>query len=411
MISILSIPKKGAVMSRYRRVLAGISALVFLLAAHPAPAASAAIRPARQTVPPAPGPAASFEETARFLSGLPCASESLRKLQETPVFVEFMAGLDRSWADLEAKRLKPMRAWAAVELAEARAATKTLFYPFGGPDFLTAFELFPDAETYVLLGLEFVGRLPDVAAFTPERAAGYARAVEAALSDFFKKSYFITHNMNAALGRDQVDGVLPVLCLFLERTGNRILAVKRCEFLDTGEMLESAVVNPIKRPRRPYGVKVEFRAEAGGAAKSLYYFSCDLADPAFMLESVFYKYLDALAFETTFVKSASYLMHYSNFRRIRDLVLAKSRFVLQDDTGVPFRFFKPETWRTRLYGEYIKPVKDFSNVEQMDLKVAYADPASDVRKLPFHLGYHWGTNKDSFQYFERTSSPTNGAGR
>lgn len=359
----------------------------------------------------AAAPGISYEEIARFLSGLPCASEGLQALQETPEVADFMAAMDRNWADLEAKRLKPMREWAAVEMAEARRGTRTLFYPFGGPDFLTAFELFPDAETFVLLGLEFVGRLPDVASFTPERAAGYARAVQASLADFFKKSYFITKNMNAALGRDQVDGVLPVLCLFLERTGNRILGIKRCEFLPTGEMLESVVIEPAKRLRRPYGVKIEFQAASGRASKSLYYFSCDLADPAFTLESVFYKFLAAATYETTFVKSASYLMHYSNFANIRGLVLDRSRFILQDDTGIPYRYFKPEAWWIRLYGAYINPVKDFVNVEQRDLKEAYDDPASDVRELPFHLGYHWGTNKDSFQYFERRIASDGGGPR
>ncbi len=393
-------------MNRYRRQIAASAGLALLLAG----LAAAPLAAARRQGPAAAAPpAVSYEETARFLSGLSCSQAGLRALQETPTVADFMPALDRSWADLEAKRLKPMREWAALELAEARRATKTLFYPFGGPDFLTAFELFPEAETYVLLGLEFVGRLPDVAVFTPARAAGYALAVQSALSDFFKKSYFITHNMDVSLARDQVDGVLPVLCLFMERTGNRILGLKRCEFLPTGELLESAVLEPAKKLRRPYGIKIEFQAAAGGPAKALYYFSCDLADKAFAIDSIFYKFLAAGTYETTFVKSASYLMHYETFEHIRGLVLAKSRFVLQDDTGIPYRHFRPEAWRIRLYGEYIKPVKDFSGVEQTDLKQAYADPASDVRKLPFHLGYHWGTNKDSYQYFERRGA-AEGAG-
>lgn len=393
-------------MNRDLRRAAAAVALALLLTASPAASRAGA---GRQDPPVAP--AASYEETARFLSGLPCSAESLRALQESPEVADFMAAMDRSWADLEAKRLKPMREWAAVELAGARWATKTLFYPFGGPDFLTAFELFPEAETFVLLGLEFVGRLPDLASFTPERAAGYTREVEAALSDFFKKSYFITHNMDQSLRRDKVDGVLPVLCLFLERTGNRILALKRCEFLPTGEMLESAVIDPAKKMRRPYGIRIEFQAEAGGPAKSLYYFSCDLADAAFKPDSVFARFLGASSFETTFVKSASYLMHYNTFSRIRGLVLDKSRFVLQDDTGIPYRYFKPEAWWIRLYGAYVNPVKDFSNVEQRDLMEAYQDPASDVRELPFHLGYHWGTNKDSYQYFERRIAADGGGAR
>lgn len=385
-------------MSRPHRWAAGAGALILLLAG-PLPGQN----------PPQRPPSISIEDTARFLSGLPCDSEHLRGLQATSEGREFMAAMDRSWADLEAKRLKPMREWAASELAEAWAETRTLFYPFGGPDFLTAFELFPAAETYILLGLELVGRLPDPEELTPARAADYSGSVRSALSDFINKSYFITRNMNTAFGGNKVDGVLPILCLFLERTGHRITALKRCEFLPTGELMESAFLAPAKRLRRPYGAKVEFQAGGAGPAKSLYYFSCDLVDGVFKEESVFHRHLEALPFETTFIKSASYLMHYANFSRIRGLVLDKSRSILQDDTGIPWRFFKPETWQARLYGEYIKPVKDFSGVEQEDLKAAYADPGSDVRKLPFHLGYHWGTNKDSFQYFRRKGET--GAGR
>jgi hypothetical protein len=85
------------------------------------------------------------------------------------------------------------------------------------------------------------------------------------------------------------------------------------------------------------------------------------------------------------------------------MILNKSRFVLEDDTGIPFRYFPAKDWDAQLYGEYIKPVSDFKGVEQFDLEAAYAD-AAKVKKLPFHLGYHWGTNKDSILYFKKKSA-------
>ena len=107
-----------------------------------------------------------------------------------------------------------------------------------------------------------------------------------------------------------------------------------------------------------------------------------------------------MTFETTYIKSASYLPHYKEFSNIRNLILAKSRFVLEDDTGVPFKYFSPKEWASQLYGEYIEPVSDFKGVGQEDLRAAYADP-SRVKPLPFHLGYHWGTNKDSVLFFRK----------
>jgi len=345
----------------------------------------------------------AFDEIAKFISGIPCEEADLKALQEMPEWKTFSAGLEKSWGELELKRLGSMRTWAKNEVGEANAATKVLFYPFGGPDFLTAFELFPEAESYVLLGLEFVGTMPQFDKAAPGAARhieAYTNNLMAALADFFNKSYFITKNMNATLTRDKVDGVLPVMCFFLKRTGNFISAVRRVEVLDNGQLLEYDFDLPRKRFVRPYGIKIEFFAAGTNRLRSLYYFSCDLADEAFAKDKPFYLVADGLNFETTFVKSASYLLHYGTFNNIRDLILRKSRFVLEDDTGIPYRYFKPEEWDGQLYGEYIKPVSDFKGVDQPDLEALYKDPAK-VKKLPFHLGYHWGTSKDSVLYFKK----------
>lgn len=346
---------------------------------------------------------AAFDEIAKFISGIPCEAADLKALQETPEWKNFAAGLEKSWGDLELKRLGSMRTWAKTELAEANAATKVLFYPFGGPDFLTAFDLFPEADTYILLGLEFIGKLPQFDKAAPDAAKhveAYTSDLIAALADFFNKSYFITRNMNATLTRDKVDGVLPVMCFFLKRTGNFLSSVRRVEVMENGQLLEYDFALPRKRYVRPYGIKIEFFAAGTNRLRSLYYFSCDLSDEPFAKDKPFYLYADGLNFETTFVKSASYLMHYKFFGNIRELILRKSRFVLEDDTGIPYRYFKPEEWDGQLYGEYIKPVSDFKGVDQPDLEALYKDPAK-IKKLPFHLGYHWGTSKDSVLYFRK----------
>jgi len=356
-------------------------------------------------IPPKPGPPvdAANDELAKFISGLPCDAEALRALEETPAWQAYAAALDKGWAELEAKRWGPMRAWAEDELGEAAAATRTLFYPFGGPDAVTPTLLFPNASTYVLFGLEFVGKLPT---FTTEGARAsrhlenYLANLTEAMSDFFSKSYFITRNMGALLIRDRVEGVLPVLCLFLKRTGHVISAVKRCEFLVPGEVFEYDFAYPRKTFRKPYGVKIEFFQPGTDRVKSLYYFCCNIADEYFGKDTLYYKYLDGLGFQTSLIKSASYLMQYRYFGNIRNLILARSLFVLQDDTAVPYRLFSPRVWEARLYGEYATPISEFRGVDQPDLKAAYANPAA-VRPLPFHVGYHWGTQKDVLMLFKR----------
>ena len=108
-----------------------------LIAAGAAWAAAQAVRPALPVD-------AAADEAAKFISGCACASEPWKRLQETAEWKGFVERLDKSWADLDVKRLVPMRKWAEAELAEPRTQeTRTLFYPFGGPDLLTPLILFP----------------------------------------------------------------------------------------------------------------------------------------------------------------------------------------------------------------------------------------------------------------------------
>ena len=367
----------------------------------------AGLKSALEGADPRPQVDVAADEVAKFISGLPCDDPNLKALQETEEWKSFAEELEKSWAEMQAARLDPMKTWACSELREATAATETLFYPFCGPDFLTAFVLFPEPETYVLLGLEFVGQLPVFDRASPDVLAhvkGYLADLNLALSDFFKKSYFITRNMEHALVGHEVEGVLPLLCFFLKRTDHVISSMKRCEFDGRGGLMEFDFSVKRKITRRPYGVKIEFFEKRENHLRTLYYFSADLEDVVFLKDGSFYRYLNGLTFQSTFIKSASYLMHYRTFSNIKNLILTKSLYVVEDDTGIPYRDFSPKDWDVVLYGEYIKPVSDFKGVDQPDLEKAYAE-SPDVRKLPFHLGYHWGTNKDSILYFQRKSGP------
>ena len=63
----------------------------------------------------------------------------------------------------------------------------------------------------------------------------------------------------------------------------------------------------------------------------------------------------------TFVKSASYLMHYRSFNMIREIVLEKSISLFQDDTGIPFKYMKNRDLNVQCFGKYVKPIKDFEH--------------------------------------------------
>lgn len=342
-----------------------------------------------------------------FMSGLPGTDGSYRKREDAAAWREFVKSVDGHWAAFQAAFLEPMKAWAGQELRESGLVTKTLFYPFGGPDFVTSFALYPEAGKTVLMGLEPVGNLPEFEKNTAEWTDQYFKDSETILSDFLKRGYFVTEHMNEAFAKGRVDGALPVVAFFLKRTGHSVVRMARLAVNDKGEWMETPYAHLSRLPRRPSGIRIDYVRTGGSRVQSVFYFSCDLADPAFTKDSALFRLFDALEGVTTFIKSGSYLLHYGDFSNIRNMILGKSQYVLEDDTGIPYRYFKRQSWEIQLYGAYAKPIEDFpAIVEQKDLQAAYEDPASHVRKLPFHFGYRWVSKIDNLLLMKRPPAKT-----
>jgi len=86
--------------------------------------------------------------------------------------------------------------------------------------------------------------------------------------------------------------------------------------------------------------------------------------------------------------AASYLLHDSQFEKMRTIILSSADYVIQDDTGIPYRFLQQSPWRVWLYGRYHKPIKRLRYGYQADLESAYK-AKSNLPELPFPFGYHW----------------------
>ena len=124
------------------------------------------------------------------------------------------------------------------------------------------------------------------------------------------------------------------------------------------------------------GVRFHFVKKGENDIKRLTYFSCDISDDGFEEDNPeLLIYLNSMRECNTFVKSASYLMHYRSFKNIRNLVLDKSLSIFQDDTGLPYKHVDNDDWNIRYFGSYVKPIKDFEKnyniLFQHDLEKRY----------------------------------------
>ena len=348
-----------------------------------------------KTAYPAPQAHRKYNDFARLVAGLPLEGDSQYKKYDTlKAYKEFAGSLGRSWTKIDSSRFSRMREWAKTELAEANKDNTDLFYPFSGPDFVNAYTLFPNANNYTLIGLEAIIAFPNLDKFNKKMVDNYFFSVAESIEDLLEKSYFLTRRMEKDFQRGKAEGILPALTLFIVRTGNVITNIERIELDENGKYILSSIDSGKTSIR---GVKVSFYNPSNNRPRSVSYFRQDASDDGLKKYPNFLKMLQNMPTSNAYFKSASYLLHFPYFTTLRPLVLEKARFIMQDDTGVPFRFLTRDKWDITVYGTYDKPIKDFTYMGQRDLKNYYDSlkKINGVKPMPFDLGYHWGTKDNN----------------
>lgn len=338
-----------------------------------------------------------FDATARYLAGISQTEDNdIRPLEKLSFWQDYQKNFDENWQKMTTERLDKMASWQQAEFSKQRDGKLPLFYPFSGPDFIHAYYLYPETNYYLFLAKEKVGDSPDLIKMSEKQLETYVSNVHHALRDIYRRSYFITGHMGEDLSKSKINGVLPIFYVFLVRSHNEILQVQKLAMDEKGVIKEYNEENRNDLSKLDIqGVKFIFKPNNTDNVKTLVYFDMDISDDGFTKNPNALLYVKSLGTANTYVKSASYLMHYRTFNQIRDVVLNMSNTVFEDDTGVPYKYFDKKIWDIQLFGNYIKPIKDFKGVDQPELKTAYQDKAS-VKDLPFSTGYHWANDEQNY---------------
>lgn len=269
-----------------------------------------------------------------------------------------------------------------ADCKDFRDSVDFVFYPFSGADILFPTIIYPDADTYFMCGLEKTG--------TPitEVKTNYAfyEAYRGAMTNFFKYGYFITKEMHTDLHNAQIDGVCPVMTMLMATQGYEVISINYCNIDDNGNVVHTDQSSNV--------LEIKFFKTGSTHEQTLIYYSGDVQDKSF--NPGLKKYLDnSLSQHTvgTYLKAASFLMHWDSFSTMRNLALDHSLAIIQDDTGIPYRFLS-EKFDVTLYGAYMHPSKEFSTkCYQPDLAQLYAAKDGSVKPLPFRLGYTYSRSQ------------------
>jgi len=311
---------------------------------------------------------------------------ALKRFVETDAFKEHQQWMTSSWNQVR-NRIQTMETWRIQEIKIPGAQKKTLIYPFSGPDFLNAYAFFPSHGRYVFFSLERPGTLPDLESVSPVQFTKLLQDVRSAFRDIFERNYFITSYMTKQLTTPWIRGTVPVMTTMMALMNRRII---RIEPLDLFPELTHAYDTPeAKRPPvLMRAVRIEFASPNVPGTQQLYYVGLDATDKALEFYPDFLNWVGQYKPATVLIKSASYLLHDHQFSKTRAMLLDAADILVQDDTGIPYRYISQNPWQVKLYGRYHRPIRPMTYGYQKDLETAF-NSRQDQSSLPFPFGYHW----------------------
>jgi hypothetical protein len=356
------------------------------------PAAQLAVTPVDATPAPSPvavqpppvgAPSSPANDAARYLAGLPVAPASpIAALTQDPGWQAHARSMNQSFAQLERRQLNNILTFRTENITPVTQQNHTCVYLFSGPDFLYADAMFSDCTTYVLQGLEPVEPIPNLSTVPAAELSGTLQTIESSLDTILSFSFFKTKDMRQDLQKSELKGVLPPIFVFMARTGKVVEDVQYISLDKAGN-----VVQGFQGATR--GAKVTFLDPATGAEKALYYFTSDLSDDALKRNSGLLRFCQNLGPSNSLLKAASYLLHSGGFDTVRNFLLQNSAAILQDDSGIPVRYFTPDHWTLRFFGVYNGPIELFKQYNQPELRQFYA--TSSPKPLTFGFGYRWNS--------------------
>ena len=339
-------------------------------------------------------------DISRYIAGMqPTEGNTIKSELYNEAWKNFAANQDKKWNQLNENHFKAMHEFAEIELKKIVGNNDTIFYPFSGPDFLNVTTFFSEATTYFMLALEPPGTLPNIDTMAIDSMPKYYNSIQKSLHAILNFSFFRTLSMEEDFATKELNGAVQLISIFMQRSGHSIKSIEPVTFDTLGRIITSentAFVNGSK------GVHITCINNKSKKVKDVFYFSCDISDLGLSKNKRLTSFLNTLPHVKTYLKSASYLLHKPYFSKIRKVILDKSINVLQDDSGVPVRFFEANQWNHQYYGTYDAPINLFKNFLQKDLKLAYdSTEKKSIKPLGFGIGYDYKLNESNLMLFSK----------
>ncbi|MDI9338115.1 MAG: hypothetical protein QM539_06790 [Alphaproteobacteria bacterium] len=299
-------------------------------------------------------------------------------------FTNYQLRLKSGWLMVYEPLIDSINTWKSVYF-KSKSFEKTVFYPFGGPDFLYVQALFNPVVS-ILGGLENIGSASYDSAISPEKFEYLSGSLSHLILAANERGFFITPVMAQAFKDKTNIGVLQVVLFYMKSFNFHISSVKFGSLDQLGNFNVSL--------NGQYNtLKIEY-LDGDKNSKTFYYFQYDLHDQNLKINSELLTFIKQNTPLATFIKSCSYLLHKPYFSIVRNFIKNESSYILQDDSGIPISNFDSTAWNFNFYGKYDNTIKLFDKNFQPLLKQKFYH----AKPLNFKFGYNVGENEPNLIY-------------
>ena len=284
---------------------------------------------------------------------------------------------------------------------------KTVVYPFGGGDLLSALVAFPDATEITTISLERAGDPRRLKTLTANQLENSLGALRAEIGGLISVGSNTSENLSAQQ-RNELPGQVSSFLIGLVTAGYEPVSMRYFTLEDSGKIhyLEQAEIDALdgahqaKKTKALKGdwkspsfseaftnVEIQYRKKGETAVRVHRHIGWNLANDYLKAHPELIKHLEAKGKVTMLTKGASYLLWVGNFEVIRAYVLGNLAWMLSDSTGVPPRYAKKAGMTQETYGSYNGAFLEGSQESPHDADMIEMWASQRRRPLPFRFGY------------------------
>jgi hypothetical protein len=194
--------------------------------------------------------------------------------------------------------------------------------------------------------------------------------------------------MSGDFSKYHLNGMVHMMLYMMARTGHPIVDVYHVTLDANGKETRVDKGKEKDIPKETISaVKVEYLSTDTLEKRNAYYFKLDASDENLSVHPEFSTFVNNFGKRVSYMKSASCVLHNTNFDIMRKLVLNSDK-ILQDDTGVPLRYIETDsTLQIEVYGTYTNVINDLKWCYQPSLR-KMLEASGNNQKLPFRISYN-----------------------